>query len=117
MTNPQTIAEEYLAVWNEDDGEARRRMLADGWTGDARYVDPLMAGEGHEGVAAMIEAARRQFPGHGFTLRGQPDGHGPFIRFSWRLGAADGASVAGGADVVRLDGAGRIAEVVGFLDG
>jgi hypothetical protein len=92
-------------------------MLDDGWTGDARYVDPLMSGEGREGVAAMIEAARAQFPGHGFALQGAADGHGPFVRFSWTLAPTNGDRIAGGTDVVRLDEAGRIAEVVGFLDG
>ncbi|MFC7551640.1 hypothetical protein ACFQU7_03960 [Pseudoroseomonas wenyumeiae] len=33
----------------------------------------------------MIETARGSFPGHGFTLEGPPDGHGPFLRFSWTL--------------------------------
>src|SRR5271168_214188 len=101
MITPQTIAEEYLAVWNEDDGMRRRRMLDDGWAGDARYVDPLMTGQGREGVAAMIEAARAQFPGHGFALQGPVDGHGPFVRFSWSLAPANGARIAGGTDVVR----------------
>lgn len=117
MTDPKTIAEEYLAVWNEDDDGLRRRMLAEGWSSEARYVDPLMSGLGRDGVASMIEAARGQFPGHGFALRGAPDGYGPFVRFSWTLGSPDGAPVVGGMDVVRLDHQGRIAEVVGFLDG
>jgi SnoaL-like domain len=116
MTDPKTIAEEYLAVWNEADAGRRRRMLAEGWSSEARYVDPLMSGLGRDGVASMIEAARDQFPGHGFSLCGAPDGHGPFVRFSWALGSGDGSRVAGGTDVVRLDGEGRIAEVVGFLD-
>lgn len=116
IADPRTIAEEYLAVWNEDDADRRRRMLAEGWSAEARYVDPLMAGDGREGVAGMIDAVRGRFPGHGFVLRGAADGHGAFVRFSWTLGGPDGARVAGGTDVVRLDGEGRIAEVVGFLD-
>jgi hypothetical protein len=116
ITDPRTIAEEYLALWNEDDAERRRRMIAEGWSTEVRYVDPLMAGDGPEGVASMIDAVRGRLPGHGFALKGVADGHGPFVRFSWTLGGPDGARVAGGTDMVRLDREGRIAEVVGFLD-
>ena len=44
-------------------------------------------------------------------------GHGPFARFSWSLGPAGGAPVAGGTDIARLDEQGRVVEVIGFLDG
>jgi hypothetical protein len=116
IADPKTIAEEYIALWNEDDAGRRRRMIADGWSTEARYVDPLMAGDGPEGVASMIDAVRDRFPGHGFVLEGVADGHGPFVRFSWTLGGPDGSRVISGTDMVRLDREGRIAEVVGFLD-
>lgn len=116
IADPRTIAEEYLAVWNEDDADRRRRMIAEGWSTEPRYVDPLMAGDGREGVANMIEAVRGRFPGHGFVLKGAADGHGLFVRFSWTLEDQDGVRVVGGTDMARLDGEGRIAEVVGFLD-
>lgn len=117
MTNPKMIADRYLAAWNEPSGSARRQRIADEWSPEARYLDPLMAGNGREEIAAMIEAARGQFPGHGFTLAGQPDGHGAFVRFAWTLAPENGAPVGGGTDIVRLDPQGRIAEVIGFLDG
>jgi hypothetical protein len=115
MQNPTAIADIYLAAWNEGDATRRRALLADGWAQEARYADPMMQAEGQDGIAAMIEAARTSFPGPAFTLRGTPDGHGPFLRFSWSL-AAGGAPVAQGSDVVRLDAKGRIAEVIGFLN-
>lgn len=116
--DPATIAGAYLAVWNEADDVRRRDLLEQGWAADARYVDPLMQGEGREGIACMIEVARLQFPGHAFALAGQPDGHGAYVRFSWTLASTSvGTSVGGGTDLVRLDDEGRIAEVVGFVDG
>ncbi len=117
MTDPMTVADRYLAVWNEPDPAARRRALAEHWTPDARYVDPLMAGSGPESIAAMIEAARAQFAGHAFALSGKADGYGHYVRFSWTLAPDGGAPVGGGTDIVRLRDDGRIAEVVGFLDG
>jgi hypothetical protein len=117
MTNPQATADDCMAVWNEEDSGRRRILLVDGWGEKARYVDPLMSGEGHEGIAVMIEKARAQLPGHRFRLSGMPDGYGDYVRFSWTLAPDGGAVVARGTDIVRLQGDGRIAEVVGFLDG
>ncbi|MBB5940565.1 nuclear transport factor 2 family protein [Xanthomonas sp. 3307] len=116
MNDPNTLARAYLALWNDADAASRARRLADGWTPDARYVDPMMAGEGRDGIAAMIAAARAQVPGHLFALRGTPDAHGPFVRFSWTLAPEHGAPIAGGTDIARIAPDGRIAEVIGFLD-
>jgi SnoaL-like domain len=117
MTDPTQIAETYLAVWNTDDRAARLELLAHGWAAEATYVDPMMAGQGPDGIADMIEGARAQFPGHDFSLAGITDGHGDYVRFSWTLAPTGGQPVAGGSDVVRLDRDGRIAQVIGFLDG
>jgi hypothetical protein len=114
---PHAIADRYLATWNEADDARRQSLVAALWSPQGRYADPLMSGEGHDGIARMIASARTQFPGLVFTARGQADGHGPFARFSWSLGPAGGAPVAGGTDVARLDDAGRVVEVIGFLDG
>ncbi len=118
MTHPSplAIAETYLAAWNEADDTRRKASIAGNWSASARYADPLMSGEGRDGIAAMISGARAQFPGHSFALRGTPDGHGAWVRFSWDLAPENGKAVAGGTDMVRLDGAGRIESVIGFLD-
>lgn len=117
MTDPNSIADSYIALWNDADDLSRHARLSAGWSANARYADPMMTVDGHDGIAAMIIGARAQFPGHAFTVTGAPDGHGDFVRFSWALGPVGAAAVAAGTDVVRLDGAGRIAEVIGFLDG
>jgi hypothetical protein len=115
--DPRTIADAYLALWNEPRNDRRCAALAAGWTADARYIDPMMRGAGQDGIAAMIAGARAQFPGHAFALRGTPDGHGAYVRFGWSLAPHDGAAIAHGTDIVRLDADGRIAEVIGFLEG
>lgn len=116
MNDPNAIAEDYLAAWNEDDARRRLSRLQAGWTDDADYTDPVMRGCGPEGIAQMIEGARSRFPGHTFQLTGSPDGHSDVVRFSWLLNAPDGSCVARGTDFVRLDPDGRIASVTGFLD-
>ncbi|MEL4891992.1 nuclear transport factor 2 family protein [Xanthomonas protegens] len=116
MNDPNLLARAYLALWNDADAASRDRRLADGWIPDACYADPMMTGAGHDGIAAMIAAARAQVPGHRFALRGAPDAHDPFVRFSWTLSPEHGAPIAVGTDIARLAADGRIADVIGFLD-
>ncbi len=116
MDNAHTIAEQYIAAWNERDAAARRARVAGIFTLDATYRDPVMAGEGHGGIDTMIAAAQAHFPAHVFALHGTPQGHHDVLRFSWRLAGPDGAAVAQGTDVAHLGGDGRLASVAGFLD-
>lgn len=115
MSDLAAIRDQYLEAWNEPDDAARLALLRRGWSADASYVDPMMSGDGHDGISAMIGAARATFPGHSFHPRGSVDGHGSFVRFSWSL-VAGGEPVANGTDVVTTDPDGRIRGVVGFLD-
>lgn len=116
MIEPATIAANYLELWNEPDNTRRRAMLDSHWAPDASYVDPMMAAHGRDQLVAMIEAARSQFPGYRFSLRGSADGYGDRVRFSWSLGPGEAPETVQGTDMVRLDEHGRIAEVIGFLD-
>ncbi|WP_061936019.1 nuclear transport factor 2 family protein [Aureimonas sp. AU22] len=115
MRTALDTANDYLAAWNETEPSARRHRL-DAWHPDVRYRDPLMQADGRAALAEMIEGARAQFPGLSFRLQGTADGHGPFVRFSWTLNPDAGPAVAAGTDVVRLDGSGRIVEIIGFMD-
>ncbi len=116
MSDFYTIAERYLSAWNHGEDATRADLLEHGWAAQARYADPLMSARNRDEVSTMISAARSQFPGHAFSLRGKVDGHANFVRFSWTLAKEQSAPVAGGTDVIRLDEAGDIVEVIGFLD-
>ena len=113
--NAQDIAERYIALWNETEAPRRMRALREGWTPGARYVDPLMQGEGPAQIDGLIGAVQARFPEYRFRLTGRPDGHGAHCRFTWALGPEGEEAPIRGFDVVRLE-EGRIAEVVGFLD-
>ncbi len=86
MTDAAHIADRYIAVWNEADPVRRRALLAEGWSEDATYVDPLMRGDGRDQIGALIGGVHERFPGFRFTLDGRVDGYGDKIRFSWALG-------------------------------
>ncbi|MGW1399587.1 nuclear transport factor 2 family protein [Streptomyces sp. NPDC002405] len=113
----------YFEAWNAPDAQARAKAVADAWTRDGSYTDPLADAGGHEEIIAVITAAREQFPGFAFRITGAVDGHHDTARFSWELvSEAGGASSGGGSapvagsDVITLDGEGRIRTVLGFLD-
>jgi hypothetical protein len=116
MIDAQTLAQRYIASWNETNPAARRQMVDGLWIEDARYTDPMMKAEGQVGISALIGGVHTQFPGYRFALSGQPDSHGPYVRFSWSLAPADGPVVARGTDFGAVAPDGRLAEVTGFLD-
>ena len=117
MTDVKQVARRYIELWNERTPQRRRDMLAANWTPDARYVDPLMSGDGHDGVDALISSVQQKFPEFRFTLIGEPNGFGEHVRFSWALGPAGAAdSPIKGTDFAVLSQDGRIKSVTGFLD-
>jgi hypothetical protein len=117
MPDVNTLVEDYIAAWNEPDADRRRAAVREVFSADATYLDPVMQGEGHEGLDAMIAAAQGQFPGHRFVLAGSPDAHHDRLRFTWRLVGPDGGrAVATGHDFATLDADGRMRAVTGFLE-
>jgi hypothetical protein len=117
MTDITTIVDGYIAAWNETDAERRRSIVADTFAADATYVDPLMTGEGADGIAAMIGGVQQQYPGHRFELSAGPDAHHDRVRFGWTMvGSENGAPVAAGVDFATLAGDGRLRAVTGFLE-
>jgi hypothetical protein len=115
MTDATSIANRYIALWNETNADRRQALLADLWTEDGTYVDPLMQGKGHNEIDALISAVQRRFPDFRFALIGQPEGYGDNVRFSWQLGPEGAEGPIKGTDFATLD-SGRLKEVVGFLD-
>jgi hypothetical protein len=115
MTDVTTIARRYIDLWNERTQSRRREMLSENWTTDASYVDPLMRGDGHDGVDALIAGVQQRFPDFKFTLIGEPNGYGEHLRFSWGLGPDGVDSPIKGTDFAVLKD-GRIKSITGFLD-
>jgi hypothetical protein len=109
------IADAYIALWNERDAARRAQRLGADWTPDARYADPMMQGAGAAEIDALIGGVQQRFPDFAFALSGTPDGHGPYLRFSWSLGPQGADGPIKGTDFVVTEN-GRIRSVTGFLD-
>jgi hypothetical protein len=115
MTDPKTIAVSYIHLWNERAADRRRELLKANWTDDATYVDPLMKGDGRDGVDALIAGVQQRFPDFKFQLIGEPNGYGDRVRFSWGLGPDGADSPIKGTDFATLRD-GQILSITGFLD-
>jgi hypothetical protein len=116
MTAHLDLVDRYFAAWNETNAARRRALIEQTWAHDASYVDPLLAGNGHEGIDAMIGAVHERFPQHTFRLNNNADGFGNYVRFSWDLVAPGGEAIVKGSDFGVVDAAGRFKSVTGFLD-
>ncbi|WP_405479653.1 nuclear transport factor 2 family protein [Streptomyces sp. NBC_00009] len=113
----ETAVARYFEAWNAEGADARAEAVAAAWSDDGSYTDPLADVAGHEGIAAVIAAAREQFPGFAFKQTGTVDGHHDIARFTWELvSTADGSAPVAGSDVISLAKDGRIRTVQGFLD-
>jgi SnoaL-like domain len=116
MTAPVALIDRYIAAWNATDAEDRRDLIAGTWTDGARYVDPLMEGQGHAGIDAMVKGVQDRFPDHRFKRTSDIDAHNQCVRFTWELGAEGADPIAHGVDFGVVAADGRLESITGFLD-
>ena len=116
MNTLTDLIDRYIAAWNETDAERRRDLIARTWSEDARYLDPMLQGEGRQGIDAMIAAVQERYPGHRFRRTGEVESHHDRVRFTWDLAPEAGEPVVKGTDfgVVAVDD--RLAAITGFFD-
>ncbi|HMM41461.1 MAG TPA: nuclear transport factor 2 family protein [Thermomicrobiales bacterium] len=117
MQDTGTIVERYFAVWNEPDAGKRRALITTTWSEDADYRDPRLAGDGHDGIDAMVAMVHEYYPGYRFEQVGPIDSHNDRLRFAWRLNGPDGGPPAfSGTDFGVLGEDGRLRSITGFFD-
>lgn len=115
MTDITTLVDRYIAMWNETDAARREALIAEVWTRDATYVDPVLRGDGRSGIHAMVAEVHERFPGHRFRRTSDVDGHNDRARFGWELAPEGGPPVVRGVDFAAVAG-GKLAAVTGFFD-
>jgi hypothetical protein len=109
------LVDRYIAIWNETDADCRRNLIAWTYTEDARYLDPVLQGDGRDGIDAMVKAVHEKFPGHKFTRTSDVDAHHDRARFSWELGPDGGPALVKGIDFATLSADGKLHSVTGFF--
>jgi SnoaL-like domain len=109
------LVDRYIAIWNETDADCRRNLIAWTYTEHARYLDPLLQGDGRDGIDAMVKAVHEKFPGHRFKRTSEVDAHHDRARFSWELGPDGGPALVKGIDFATLSPDGKLNSVTGFF--
>jgi hypothetical protein len=115
VTDLTNTVDAYFAMWNEADPGRRAALVAEAWAADGRYVDPMLAADGHAALSEMVAGVHAQFPGHRFARRSAVDAHHDQIRFAWDLTAPDGSTTVAGIDVGRVGPDGRLQQITGFF--
>jgi hypothetical protein len=117
MTEATTIVDRYIAIWNETDAAARRALIAQTFTDDADFTDPLVEVKGADAIDSTIAGIQSQFNGLTFRLSGAVDAHHNIARFTWELTPdANAEALAIGFDVAEFADDGRVKAIYGFLD-
>jgi len=116
MNTLTDLIDRYIAAWNETDGNRRRDLIAQTWADGASYLDPMLQGDGRDGIDAMIAQVQERYPAHRFHRTGEVQSHHDRVRFTWDLRAEQGDAVVRGTDfgVVTCDH--RLKAITGFFD-
>ena len=115
-TSIDALVDTYFAMWNEPDRDQRLEVIAQAWTADGHYVDPLSDVTGHSALADMVDSVRAQFPGATLERTGPIDAHHNVLRFEWQATGTDGAKIVGGIDVAVVGDDGKLQALAGFFD-
>ena len=109
------LVDRYIAIWNETDAAARRKLIARTYAEDADYLDPVLQGQGRDGIDALVKAVHEKYPGHKFARTSEVDSHNDRARFSWELAPEGGPFLVKGIDFATLSGDGLMHSVTGFF--
>lgn len=106
---PQVV-DRWVAMWNEDDPVARRKIIDDLWTEDGSYVNRLFVCSGPDMVEAAVTTAHDEYFAKGLSFRSCNDsyGHHGGVKFGWVLVTASGEVDTFGHEFLILDDRGRI---------
>lgn len=106
----------YVRAWVEDDFSRRVAVLGECFADQGTLQDKYTTLTGRDSLNAHIATVKQMMPGMRLRRNGPAEQCHSYVRFPWRIEAADGSSFATGTNFCELDGAGRMKSVVGFWD-
>jgi hypothetical protein len=108
----QKIAEKYVAVWNEADGERRRQSIAELWTPEGEHYVGAQEVRGYDALEKRIISSHEKYVRDGGNrFRAAKDARPlhDVVTFHWEMLPANGEEVlAAGLEFLILDEEGRI---------
>ncbi|MEU8707989.1 nuclear transport factor 2 family protein [Streptomyces sp. NPDC048565] len=106
------FVEKYVAVWNEPDSAARRKVIGELWDADSTETVQSARYHGHDALEARIAEAHKNLvrdAGYVFRSAGDATGHHDTITFTTHMAPAAGGGIAWtGRIVLTLGENGRI---------
>jgi hypothetical protein len=111
MNSLNTLAERYVAVWNERDAENRRAAIAALWTQDGEHYTKGREVRGYAALEQRVIGSHEKWvKEEGFTFRSanNADGHNGTMKFNWEMVRPDGVIATTGFDFLVLTEDGRI---------
>ena len=99
MLDPQTLADRYVAVWNESDEGRRRKAIAALWVPDGQHFVEGREAQGYEGLEKRIRGSHeKNVRDDGNRFRAVPGARRlhDVVTFYWEMLPADGDTVLAG---------------------
>jgi hypothetical protein len=110
--DPQHLADRYATVWNETDGERRRRAIAELWTENGRHYVGTREVQGYDQLEQRIIGSYEKNVrdgGHRFRAARDARALQDVVTFHWEMLPANSETVvASGLEFLILDPQGRI---------
>ena len=106
----QSLAERYVAVWNEPDPSVRREAIAELWAPDGAHYVRTIEARGYDALEARVTASWEKNVATGENrFRGKPaQSVHDVVTFDWEMISSGGAVEAIGREFLVVDERGRI---------
>ena len=110
---PRTT-EDFFRAWDTDDDEERNRLLEASCTDDVEFSDDYASSTGRDVLALHVSNTRKYIPNATIRLNGDITVCRGEALIPWETVGAEGESMFGGIDYVRVAPDGRFSRIVGF---
>jgi hypothetical protein len=112
MEHPQTLADRYVAIWNETDSRLRRTKIAALWVADGELYDGANGIRGYEALENRVRDSHNKFvkeSGNRFRATLDARGLHDVVTFHWEMLSAKGEEVVGrGLEFLILNEEGQV---------
>lgn len=112
MESPSSLADRYVAVWNESDAERRRSKIVDLWIPRGRHYVGDRKVEGYDALEIRVrESYEKNVRDNANRFRAADDARRvhDVVIFHWEMLPASGEAVlARGLEFLFVDGSGKI---------
>jgi hypothetical protein len=112
MNDPQSLADRYVAVWNETDAARRRQQTAELWAPNGQHHVGARRVRGHEALEGRVrESHEKNVRDGGNRFRAVQDARRlhDVVTFHWEMLGTDGEKIEGrGLEFLIVSDDGRI---------